>query len=214
MCLGILAPLIGGLASAAGGMMTQQAADANAQAQADARNEMLRRTLAKNDPLAQKSRKTFDKDVNKYSEEKFADTQTNVTADRTAGLDAAVDPVDVSAVPLSGAESPVVKADLAKKLLEVMDYGKSQAQKLGKIGGYGDTWLERGVKTANAGRKIGVNQNFTAGNLAILPYQQDIAELRAYQPISPIGGILQGLGGALSGAGGGGGGGGYTSIYG
>jgi hypothetical protein len=216
MCLSVLAPLLGGVASAAGGMMTQQAADANAQAQADARNEMLRRTMAENDPLAEESRKFFDKDVKKYNEKKFAKTQTNATADRTEGLEAAVGPVDTSVMPLSGSESPVVREELAKELLKVMDYGTSQAQKLGKIGGYGDTWLERGVKTANTGRKIGINQNFAAGNLAILPYQQDIAELRAYQPISPMGGILQGLGGALGGMGGGGGGGGYSapSIYG
>lgn len=220
MCLGIIGPLIGGLMSAAGSMMTAKAAEDQARAQAEARNEKMRITLAKNDRIAKDSRKIFNKDANQYSEKKFTQTQDDATADRTAGLDAAVEQVDPSSIPLSGSAPDVVKSELAKRLLDTMQYGKSQAQRLGTVGGYGDAWLRRGYGTAAAGRNIGINQNFTAGNLAILPYQQDMAELAAYKPISPIGGILSGLGSAL-GQGGGGGGflsGGvpktsYTSVY-
>jgi hypothetical protein len=61
MSLGALAgPLIGGLLSVGGTMMTASAQQKQAEAAAAARNKVLQDTLAKNDKIAADSRNLFD----------------------------------------------------------------------------------------------------------------------------------------------------------
>ena len=174
---------------------------------AEARNERLNNTLMKNDALAKQSRDTFNERAQKITQDQMQQTQQEATDTRQQDLEAAVaeTPSPAEDVALSGSAPKVVQSELAKRMGEALDKSKDQAKKLGKLGGYGDSWLEQGFNDVNAGRNIAQDANFASGNMAIMPYQQDIAEMRASKPISPIGGLLQGFGSMMGSYAGGGG---------
>lgn len=199
MCLG--AALLSGLLSAAGSAITASEQQRNAQAQADARNKVLKETLLKNDAIAKDARDLFDKRTEQTTEANVAQQQQKATDDRTSTIESAISSPDTSGIPISGSAPSVVKSSLAKAMLDTFNKGKERAQSLGKLGGYGDTWFGQGLQSADTARNLSMDSNFTSGNLAILPYTQDLAEQAAYKPISPIGGILSGLGGMFSGGG-------------
>lgn len=206
MCLGILAPIIGSIASVAGTAMQQHEQQKMAEQQAAARNEALQATMRKNDLLARQSRQTFDQRLQKGSKDTV--DQQNTKAGKTRANDlqksveATADMQDTQGADISGTAPAIVGSDLAKRMQGVLKQGKDQATALGKLGAYGDSWLKQGFLDTQAGRDIGVTTNKAAGNSAILPYSQDFAEMQATHPLSPIGSIIAGLGGALGSIGG------------
>ena len=207
MCTGLeIASLIAGpVLSAAGGAIQRNEAQENAERMAEARNKRLNMTLAKNDALAEKSRDEFNQRQQNATKDKIDESQEQKTEQRQDTLEQAITPAEdaVADVSLSGSAPTVVRSELAKKMADVMGESKANAQRLATLGGYGDTWLDQGFQDVDAGRGINTNANFAQGNMSILPYQQDIAEQRAYKPISPLGGLLQGFGSAVSSYGGG-----------
>jgi preprotein translocase subunit SecD len=208
MCTGLeIAALLGSGLSAAGGFVQQQEMAKNQQRMAEARNNELKRTLVKNDALAKQSRDTFNQRQQDASAERIEQERADKTDQRTQVLEQAVDtaPPAVTSVSLSGSAPQVVQSEMAKRIGSALADGKQQAQAQAKLGGYGDSWLSQGFQDVEAGRGIAQDANFAAGNMALLPYQQDIAEMRAHKPISPIGGLLQGFGSMLGSYGGGGG---------
>lgn len=208
MCTGMeIAALAGSALSAAGGLAQQSEAAANAKRQAKARNDELNRTLQTNDKLAQQSRDAYNQRQQTASADAIKQDQQAQTANRDQTLQQAVQPADQASagVSISGSAPTVVKSELAKKMADVMATGKQRAQNLATLGGYGDSWLNQGLQDQNTGLDLGVNSNFSQGNMATLPYRQDVAETRAYKPISPIGGLLQGFGSMLGSYAGGGG---------
>lgn len=220
MCTGIeiLGMLAGPVLSGVGSMIQQKEMEANQRRMAEARNNELRRVLTKNDELAQRSRETFDARRKASQGEQLEADQKKAEENRQTELTEAAQstPAPAQNVALSGSAPTVVKSQMAKQMASAIGDAKEQAARLGKLGGYGDMWLNQGFADMQAGRDIAIDSNFAAGNLALLPYQQDIAENRAYKPISPIGGLLQGFGGMLSSYGGSGGmpKKSYTSYYG
>lgn len=209
MCTGLeIAAMIAGPAmSAAGAMMQQNEMEENQARMAEARNEKLRTTLAKNDAIAEQSRDTFNQRKQQMQADESAKAEQQAKDKRQDTLETAVEetPTSPADVPISGSAPTVVRSELAKRMSEAMSGAKGQAQRLGTLGGYGDAWLNQGFQDAAAGRDIAQQANFASGNMSILPYQQDIAETRAYKPISPIGGLLQGFGSMVGSYGGGGG---------
>ncbi len=201
MCLPVL---LGAVLSGVGSMITASEQEANAKRQAKARNDKMELTLGRNDQIAQHSKETLDRRLGKITPDAVAKDQKGQTAQRTAQVQAQVaDPnASAGAIPLAGDAPDVVKSALATKMLDVFKQGKSRAQALGTLGGYGDQWMDQGFANAGMGRNQSIDNNFMQGNLSILPAQQDVAERNAYKPISPIGGILSGLGGMFSGGGG------------
>lgn len=210
MCFGLeaawLAPLLGAGLSVAGTAITQNEQQQMAQDQADARNEALRATLLKNDRLAQDTRETFADRLNKGRKETVDQQNKKAGRDRATDLKAAVEKTSemdaLQGADISGTAPDIVGSDLAKRMKTVMAEGKDQAKALGKLGAYGDSWLKQGFLDTQAGRDIGVSTNKAAGNSAIMPYAQDFAEMQATHPLSPIGSILSGLGGAVGSMGG------------
>lgn len=201
MCFGAILPaLLGAGLSIAGGAIQRREEDANARRQRDARNEELRRTMAKNDVLASQSRSIYDKRAKDIAPAAMENIQAGQQAERT---DAITDSMpDLEDIPLAGSTPEVVRTEIANRLAQVLSEGKEEAKALGRLGSYGDSWFQQGARNADVGRRLAVNSDYTAGNLAILPAAQDIAETRAYKPISPLGGILQGLGNAIGSGGG------------
>lgn len=221
MCTGLeIAALLGSAALSAGGSYLQQrSANQQAQAAADARNQELARTLAKNREIAKQNQQQLHDRIAKSSETAVPEQQQQNEDTRNATLEAAVQPITPSTggdAPISGSAPGIVKSELAKRLQVALDQGLSQAKSLGKLGAYGDTWFDQGVQTEGLNRNLGVNNNLAAGNMAILPYMQDFAEQKAIaaNPVSPLGGIMSGIGGVLGGLGGKGTGKVYTSSLG
>lgn len=209
MCLpalGILGPLLGSVMSVAGTAMQQREQERMAQEQAEARNEALRATLLKNDRLARESRQTFDQRLQKGSkdtvDQQNAKAGKNRAVDLQKSVEATGDMQDTQGASISGTAPDIVGSDLAKRMQSVLKDGKDQATALGKLGAYGDSWMKQGFMDTQAGRDIGVTTNKAAGNSAIMPYAQDFAEMQATHPLSPIGSIVAGLGGALGSIGG------------
>lgn len=213
MCFGLesawLPALLGTGLSVAGTVMQQKDQRRQQQDIANARNEELRRNMVKNDALAEESRDTFQKRMADGTKEAMAEDQAKAEKTRTDEITSAADaPADsktgAEGAQLSGSASTVVKSDLAARMKEALTKGTEQAKALGKLGSYGDSWLDQGFMDTQAGRDIGVTTNKAAGNSALLPYMQDFAEHKATRPMSPIGGILQGFGNMLGSYGGGG----------
>ncbi len=200
MCL----PIVGALLGAVGSMITSNEQQKNAERQAAARNQKMELTLSRNDPIADQSRKALDARLAKSTPDAVTADQTAEQNKRTAQVEQAVTPVAQSTdnAPLTGSAPAVVQSALAKKMQDVFAQGKARAQAAGALGSYGDSWLNQGFANADVNRQQSIDNNFLQGNLQILPAQQDIAETRAYKPISPIGGILSGLGSMFGGMGG------------
>jgi len=195
MCTGFeILALASGAAGLGGSLMGMKAEQDNMARMAEARNNELRRTLGKNDKLAEQSRDAYEKRVKDASAETMDAEQTKAVDTRQAAMDTAIDSAPAAEPTISGSAPSVVKSELAKRMADTIAGSKAQAARSAKLGGYGDSWLSQGMKDVEAGRDIGQAQNFAQGNMAILPYSQDFAEARAYKPASPVGALLQGLG--------------------
>lgn len=200
----LAAPVISGVGAA----IQQREMAKNQQRMAEARNNELRRTLAKNDQLAERSRELFEARRRATEGPELDKAEQEAKEKRSQELEIAAEqtPAPAADVPLAGSTPQVVQSDMAKRFQNAISQSKDQAHKLSVLGGYGDMWLNQGFADTQAGRDLGTYSNFASGNMALLPYQQDFAETRAYKPISPLGGILQGVGGMIGSYAGGGGG--------
>lgn len=198
--LGALGGIAGSAMSAIGAAQQQREAEANAQRQADARNEVLRQTMAKNDALAQQSREDFATRKQQITADAMNADQAKEQANRENQADQAIQdaPLPVNAIPLTGDQPEIVKSDLAKRMGTALQSSKDLAAKKAALASVGDMWLNQGFQNADIGRQLQEKANFQQGNLAILPFQQDIAEQRAYKPISSAGALLGGFGNMLS----------------
>lgn len=199
MCLGIEAILgaVTSLVGTAASMSAQKEAEARAQRQAEARNNEMKRTLRKNDEIADQSRDRFNARVNRANQEQMEQDQAKAQENRETKLEEAVLAVPEDgtvAAPITGSAPAVVKSELAKRMGDAVAQGKNQAKALAQLSAYGDSWLNQGFLDQAAGRDIGVSNNFAAGNMAVLPYAQDFAEHKASfkkNSNSPVGNALK-----------------------
>jgi hypothetical protein len=202
MCTGIeIAALAAAAALSAGGAaVSQHEATSNANNVAMARNRALQATLDRTRGMSKDSRAVFDKRAEEIAPAKLAKTQEDVTANRTAGLTDAVDKATPADVPLAGSAPAVVKSEVASRMKDAMESGINRAKALGKLGGYGDLWSQEGFANQDASRNIDVQQNLISGQMSMLPYQQQLAELRATRAPSLWGPVLQGAGSVIGSA--------------
>jgi len=194
--MGIFLPMIIGSAlSGIGAMIKNRQANNNAKAVADARNGVLRDTMALNRPIADSSRAAFDNRIQQPMANEVA-----AGAPRMAMLDAAVQPAPT--IPVAGSAPQVVKSEIAKKMQEALEAGKSEAASSGRVASYGDAWFGEGIQNNDLASRLRQDANFAGGNLALLPHLQDLAEVGATRPSGPIADIFMGLGNAVGSAGG------------
>lgn len=198
MCLpgmGAGAGLLGGLLQGIGGMVTANEDQKNAARIAKARNERLQAALKRNDEYARVARERFDNRTDDQAANPDADLK-QAQANTGESIAANIEQPDYEAgSAISGSAPPIVKSTLAKTMLDTFRKSTEQAQALGALGGYSNYWFGQGVENTGAGRDIGIQNDFARGNMAILPYEQDYAEVQANKPRSGLGGLLSGLGG-------------------
>lgn len=202
MCLGpeILLPMVIGTALSAGGKMIQQGEEQKqAEDRAAARNAVLADTLFRNDQIAQGTRDTFTANQRNFDPSAVAQRQADAEAKRAATGESVL-AVPGEAVPTSADAPDIVKRETAKRVNEAIDKVRGEVRAKAKLGAFGDQWFRAGLGTDQASRDVAMQSGFAGQNLALMPHLQDFAELRSYKPISPIGGIMMGVGNALGGA--------------
>lgn len=169
-----------GALSLVGKMISANQAQKETSAVANARNDVLRRALDRNEKYAEDARNLYDKRTERIGEEdqkaKLQEQQDNAAERITANLAA---PSDSPAIAISGSAPSVVEGEYKKKLLDAFDFSTNQAKKLGQLGGYSNFWLNEGLGTLDAQRGVNIQNNFAQGNMDLVPYEQDIAENNA-----------------------------------
>lgn len=203
MCLGpelLLPVIIGGALSAGGKMIEQGENNANAKRVAGARNAVLADTLIKNDQIAGDTRNKFNANQTTYTPQNVNIRQQAEEAGRVDNLESVATVPE--ALPTTADSPDIVKQEVAKRMSEAVANGKKKAKAQAKLGAFGDQWFKAGLGTDQASRDVAVQSGFANQNLALMPHIQDFAEVGAYKPVSPLGGIMMGLGGAVGSAGG------------
>lgn len=185
-----------------GGIFSRNDALANAAAQAQARNAVVKQAIGQLDQYGAENRSTFNTNMEHYAP---AAQSAALAADQQKRGDAntaAITSDDPNAVPIQGDASPASRSDLAKRMLAVHDYAVDQAKAKGNLGGYSDLWTENQLGNAQAGRDIGVINNFAEGRKALVQPEADLAAAAAYKPPSIWGPLLSGIGSIATAAGG------------
>jgi hypothetical protein len=195
--------LLGGAAlSSGGGILSRNDALAEATREAQARNAVVRDAITKLDAFGDQNRTTFNNNMQAYDPATQAAALAKAQDTRSANNTGAVTTQDPNATPIQGDASPATRADLAKRMLAVHDQVIQRAQAQGKLGGYSDQWTNNQLGNAQAGRDIGVVNNYAEGRKALVGPESDLAAAAAYRPPSIWGPLLSGLGGIALNAGG------------
>lgn len=187
----------GTAASVVGTGMSAAESTKNAGRIADARNQRLKETLLKNRQHADDSRAAFNTRIGE-SEKTPADQQlADAQAGQTANLQANIGPTATEA-PLSGDAPQVVKTAFAQAFADAAEKSRAKASTTGKLGAYGTVQRDNAIGDVGLRDKVGTNNSFVRGNLSILPYTQDLAEIQASKPGSGLGDIIAAAGQAAS----------------
>lgn len=208
MCTGLegaLIPLLlGGVTSAVGGAITSGQQNANAVNQANAENKVLTDTLTKNKALADDAQGQFATRLAAAQPAATTAQQAQLTGGRQNVITSNMPQINPTTMPGAADAPTIVKSAISQALTEAMDKANAKAAAQSQLGGYGDLFFNQGLQDQST--KNGIDTDVTDANAndnLITPLQQ-IAANGAYTPISPIGGILQGVGstiGAAAGAG-------------
>jgi hypothetical protein len=173
------------------GIQSREAID-NANRIAKARNARLEQMRTENQKFNDQSREIFNQRV--------ADIDGGVNAnlgvaqaETTAGIQGNL-PAPETEAPVDGNAPQVVKSDFAKKMADTFRQSTERAKAQGKLQGYSGYFAKQGTDDEAARRGIGVNANFAAGNMGILPHIQDLAEVQAFRSSSGLGEAMQALG--------------------
>ncbi len=179
-------------ASIGGGMISSSESAQNANRMAAARNRVLEETRKRNLKHSDQNRIQFNDNLantNDEDGEKLRKAQN----DRTDVIQGNINPVAAD-VPLDANAPKVVQSNLAKTLADTFATSKTNAMHLGALGGYGDRSRDLAIGDSGTQSAIGTNNNFVAGNMGIMPYLQDYAQIRANKPSSGLGDMLSALG--------------------
>src|SRR5258708_3766929 len=192
----------GTAASVGGGIMGRNDALANAQAQAEARNAVVRDAIGKLNVFGAQNRGTFDANMTNYDPATQAAQLQSAQDTRSGNNVNAITTQDPNATPIQADASPATRADLAKRMLAVHDQAVGRAKSMGQLGGYSDQWINNQLGNAQAGRDIGVVNNFAEARNALVQPEAALAAAAAYNTPSLWGALLSGAGSTMSAAGG------------
>lgn len=192
--------LIGGAAAGgAGSLIGKNDALANAQREAAARNRVLATGVDKQQGYADANRGEFNNTVGNFTAPNQAGVLSDAQDKRTGTITGNMTAPDPGSVPLG--DSPAAsKSDLAKRMLSVFSAATDRAKAQGKLGGYGDQWLNNGLGVTDTTRNIDTRNNLAATDAAAIAPLQDAAAAASYKPPSIWGPLLQAGGTILGGA--------------
>lgn len=190
-----LALMIGGTAaSAIGGGLTAREAQKNDQREADARNRVLKETMARNDRHAAANREQFLKRVGDSEAQPATEQLVMAQGQAEQGISSNLAETAIEA-PLAGDAPKVVKDAMKGSLSDSFRKSVEQAKQMGALTGYGATSRDNAIADASLGNEINTNNSFVRGNMSVMPYLQDYASIQARKPSNGLGQILQAAGG-------------------
>jgi hypothetical protein len=201
MCWAMLASMG---ATAAGGSIANNEAEANAVREAKARNEEVRRLREKSNTASNANQTALGNAISKMGAETLGQAQEARTDAMTANIDGATAGGDV---PLSETAPDIVKAEYAKHAQKAVENAKDTAGRLGRLSGFGQQQFGIGAETNNAQQQIAANNQPVQSRAQLLPHLQDYRSIESYRPSSGLGQMLQAAGmafGRAAGAKGGG----------
>lgn len=198
MCTGLeIIALAGMAASAAGGLMSYNDAQKNANAQARAANEQLFAMLDKNRKLSDEARLQFGSQVENFAPEQTMQNLEGAQSTRTSNLSNAI-ATDTSPSPFLGDVPEIVKQAFESQQNQAVSNALGNAARMGTLGGYTDFMHANQLSMADAARNVGVLGGFAQSNAAMLPAMQQYAMAEATKPSSGLGEILAAAGNAAS----------------
>lgn len=201
MCWEVAIPLAAGVAtSVAGSALTNQSEQSSAQHTADVRNAVLDNTLKLNKGLSDDAEGVLSSRLAQVQPAAVSGQQQLLTDNRHNAINANLPAINPTNMPGAADGSTLVKSAIAKALQEAMDQSDATAAAQAKLGGFGDLFLSQGLQNDNAARYIDTDVQDAKQNNTLLPQEQDLAANQDYQPISPIGGILTGVGNSVAAA--------------
>jgi len=195
MCGPWAVPLIGMAVSAAGSVMNAKNASDNQNAMIKARNDATEANFAQQDVIG------------KHAQEVFANTLGGFDRTKqTAGLGAAQGKREAAVTgntgasqtneyaPAPGSAPQVVKSDIARKIGEAVQAGRSRGLAFSKLAGQQDVNLGNSIDLGRSRGVLGQDSSFAGGIANLLPLQQGAAANNAYRNPSMLGDMLK-LGG-------------------
>jgi hypothetical protein len=204
MVLPLLALGLGTLASVGGSMYARNEADNNAAAVMRARNAALMDSLARQRKFQEENQLALDSAFDRFAQPVQEEQQQKAVEDRTAGVlgNAVAPSPDASDIPLNGNAPKVIRSAIAKRMSDAFAKTTDRARATAKLGAYGDMWGKNDIAVNNTGHKVGMFNNFSRGEAALLPADQELAGYVAHKPSSGIGESIAALGTLAAGAGG------------
>lgn len=184
--------------SAGGAAVSSHEANKNAEREAGARNSVLAASLKRQRGYGDEARTYFDNRMKDYEKPAQAASLEKAQTDRTTGITGNISTPSANDIPLSGSAPAVVKGEIAKRMLTAFNDATSRAKALGKVGGYGDNWLGNNTGVADTARRVGTINNFSQNDAALLPAEQDLAQIGARRTPSIWGPVLSAGGNILA----------------
>lgn len=186
--------------SGAGSIMGSGDAARRARDTARARNAVLNTSLAKIDANTAENKAAFDARMGDYAPGVQGNALQAAQDARVTGNTGAMTAGDAGDVALSGSAPAVVRGAIAKRMLEAFQGARQRAEASGKLGGYGDVWMNNRFGISDTANKIGTVNNFAAGQGRITGALQDLTEQASYRPPALLPQVLQFAGSVLGGA--------------
>lgn len=177
-------------ASAAGGLISGNEANANAKRQQDARNAATMAELERQKKYGEQSRGQFDQSMNLYApgaqDASLAKSQSDV-----GSILAGNAPTAESVGSITTANAPkVVGATEGQKLGDVFSRIAQNNQNLGALKGYDQNTLANKIALNSTGRNIDVTGDLSKTSAGVNKLEQQAAYTNAYKPPSGIGELL------------------------
>lgn len=187
--------------AAGGAAVTSHENRKNAEGIAAARSRVLKDSIGRQRKYGEEARGYFDKRMEDYAPDAQPQTLDKAQTERTDSILKNVSsPATAGDIPLSGSTPQVVKGEIAKRMLTTFQQATDRAKAAGKVGGYGDNWLGNNFGVADTARRIGMVNNFSTNDAALLPAEQDFAQISATRQPSIWGPILSAGGNVMAGA--------------
>lgn len=202
--LTIGALLAGTALKTGGGIFGRNEAQENANRIAQARNAALAQSIAKQQGYYDQNKIAFDNNMAGYAAPAQAERLSGAQDTRSAGNTGNITQTGVDGLPLQQDASPMVRSEIAKRMLGTFNQSTERAKAMGKLGGYSDAWLQNELGNRQADRDISVQNLFSNNEKALLNSKLDTAAAGAPQEHSIWGPLMSGAGSLMSSAAGGG----------
>lgn len=184
-------------ASVGGGIISNNEAQSNARAVADARNRVLQDTLRREKEIDAQNRVVLNNTIGDFNQNNQGQKQQAAETQRATEATANITPpaADVGSIPIQGNAPQIIKTTIAGQMKNAFDQSTDRAKKLAALGAYNDVFGDNNRDIGATGRNIDTGNSFARGWASLLPARQDLAGYAAYRPSSGIGQLLSGLGG-------------------